>query len=849
MFDICKLPLQYGISVMARIAAGGVNPYTLALGEAMGLSFRMGRQGRLNLEHALSELSAVSTLGNTLEIGFGVEDVARIMARSEGGAMQLGLCAALTECFSEEICIEVLLEYARSTKADGHYMPSSMEWRNLLHACAGALAGSSFPLRAEHLMSLAKGERRLAAYGSLEALPDARRGCSGPKSIAEGLLALAKLSLKKMQSVTFRGGPSTAWLAAVADWFLDLRVSIVSEGDQEILFTNYVGTEDIQVRVVFAEIDIQLAAGKYVPVGPVVRPGILERAAASARALNASSGGSEHEEINIDQPTTEQADNTSKKRKRPLSVVQTLDVRDQTYFLDLEDVTKIFSQENREPQALIVSGRVEWKKVLRSAFLSEFTHLMEVKSTLSAYLASTARMFQAVATGDKRIPFRYLAANTGYCDAAFGNGFVHNIIHWFPELTSLRGEMETTLRDLSFGGAKKKLEMCISMLRAHCNCRVCSTSSNGFAMEDNDEEMASVRDDESSVGTTTTDTADDWDANRFCEVVIAETIVTLSRSFANVSLTYADLCPMRSGLEVAYGRQLNLRRSAAAGRQALNDLGPIAFCMDFDNNFSIAMQEGNEEAVELTLLTVLETLTGCRATSTHTGVSARWVRGITAFLGVLKDGPCEERNETGRIYVVPGRINFEGKAYTSLTDGTPNITQGSTAAIDSDDYMKTFFSASSNHVSTGLSVRERSTTLQCLFEFVSSYLDDSGPTPRVAIGPSCLATILASRRGLVCCKSGSGRRCPELKEARRHWTRKKLYVHSMEVDMGGKRAVFLKHPGNVSNMIAIASMANLPPTYTTYIVESECHDCCLRTALAVDRPERTVFCFIHIRSS
>jgi len=41
-------------------------------------------------------------------------------------------------------------------------------------------------------------------------------------------------------------------------------------------------------------------------------------------------------------------------------------------------------------------------------------------------------------------------------------------------------------------------------------------------------------------------------------------------------------------------------------------IGPIAFCLDFDNNFSIGMQHGEEEAVEIRLHSVLELISGQR---------------------------------------------------------------------------------------------------------------------------------------------------------------------------------------------------------------------------------------------
>ena len=107
MLDIARLPVEYAVAMLSRYAAARVNPYTIIVAEAMGLTFRMGSKGRLNLEQSIAKLTAMGTIGNTLHIGFGVEDVIRSMVRSEGGAMQMGLCAALLECYSDDVAVEV----------------------------------------------------------------------------------------------------------------------------------------------------------------------------------------------------------------------------------------------------------------------------------------------------------------------------------------------------------------------------------------------------------------------------------------------------------------------------------------------------------------------------------------------------------------------------------------------------------------------------------------------------------------------------------------------------------------------------------------------------------------------
>lgn len=43
----------------------------------------------------------------------------------------------------------------------------------------------------------------------------------------------------------------------------------------------------------------------------------------------------------------------------------------------------------------------------------------------------------------------------------------------------------------------------------------------------------------------------------------------------------------------------------------------------------------------------------------------------------------------------------------------------------------------------------------------------------------------------------------------------------------------------------VACLAQLSENFSIYLVGHSCYQCCVRAALAVDRPERDNFCFIH----
>lgn len=194
MLDLAKLPVQTTLGILSRYSSARIDPYTALVGEVLCQNFQLNAVGRHNLGAAVGSLKVIGSLGNILEFGFGVEDAVRTMAKTERGSACLGLCAALKECYSDDVAVEVLLEMARLVDVEGKYMPSSQSWKALLSACAGTLSTSKFPYLAEHLMQLPSDEHRLGAFRRLDAAPTSIRSCSRPGSIAEALLALARIT-------------------------------------------------------------------------------------------------------------------------------------------------------------------------------------------------------------------------------------------------------------------------------------------------------------------------------------------------------------------------------------------------------------------------------------------------------------------------------------------------------------------------------------------------------------------------------------------------------------------------------------------------------------------------------
>ena len=788
MVDIAKLPVQGSIGILSRYAAGRVNPYTVLVCEALCNRFHLTARGRSNIESAVASLTTVGAVGATLEFGFGVEDLVRSMTKSEQGTVVLALCAALMECYSLDIATEILLELARLSEVGGHWMPSSREWKAMLSACAGVLAPTSFGTKAEVLMQLHSSGRRLEAFQGLWTHPEDMRKCSSPKAIAEALFAMSAISRRDMEAITIIGGPDTGWLAAVAEWILDLRVSI-SNPRGEILYINTKSPQAAQINIICGA--------------------------------------------------------------QTASATQEVATEGRTYIL--KEFSAILDGVTPSSIDTIVSGRIEWKRALRSAFLLDFKRLMDkMPTTLGTLLGSVARIFKGIVMADKSFPIPYLAACTSYCDQSFGPGFINNVIHWFPELAKLQDHMEKAVA-VPLKEAKENYEISITRLRQYCCCRACENPSNGFEIDDDvDMTLDSIHEDstqtyvadidehpESLCGTEADEGESHWDAYKYCAVILAETIIVLSRTLATVSLDDGNLLPMRSGFELAYDRQLNMRRLTRSGWQALKDLGQIAFCIGFAPNFSVGLSE-YDYGTGIRLDLILELFSGEKSYLSKDKVSAACSRGLCAYFRILKDVSLKKL-DIASISIIPGRIHFEKKSYETLEDR-------------SFDHCDVFETTLHKLIRTGkafdnvkLSIRESSTALECLLQLPrSGYATDNDET--VVAGPAHLANLIAARRGLVSCRqTGRGEKPCQKVKTLKSTVRNRLTSEGGYVSVRGRtREAQGRHFFDCRHsLVARVTLAHCAVPWinrgSIFLIDRECVDCCLNTAVETETGEDVYF--------
>jgi hypothetical protein len=368
---------------------------------------------------------------------------------------------------------------------------------------------------------------------------------------------------------------------------------------------------------------------------------------------------------------------------------------------------------------------------------------------------------------------------------------------------------------------------------------------NEDSEDDEDEEMTPVPGIDTETNSTDEGSILEFDPDRYCLVVLAETIICLSRNLANIVLEDKDLRPTRSGFEGAYGRHMNNRLCALGGSHAIQEIGQIAFCLDFDRNFSFGPLSDGENALDVRLKAALSLFSGREVYPTGGHFSALCSHGITAFLGFLRTA-ASGKQYMSRIHLIPGRIIHDGKNYSKLVD------RHRFSGFDEVDFSSAVkvLEMEGSWDAPSWVVEETSSGLECcLGPLTTSH-------PRVfnirSMGPSTLVAQLSGRTGLISCRLAP--QAPYSKVCMPD----KIFSHKAVLQAissrttlshNGKSILILDCRDRDTCLPTVCATTSLTPEFSTYIVRGECTTCCIRVALGEDRPERPDFCFILLPPS
>lgn len=370
--DLGNVTIQASVRVLQRLSAADIDTYTILVGQLMAGSFQFGQEGRKRFEKAIMGLRSMQSMGNIVHFGFGIDSVIRNLATTEEGACLAVLCAAAAECYQEEYAASIMWELVRCYGAPNSFVPSAIQWKALVRACNGSLSSSSFPKIAEHFMGL---DRR---HGRANVDHWSGRNCSSADTLAQALLFIGKISTGKLESITIAGPSDAGWLAAIAEWMLDLRIVISTFGGT-LLHANCEDVKQAQIRFIIGE------------------------------------------RIEMDQS-------------------KDLEVQAKTYHL--RDFTDVVNVREGAIGKTLVCGRIPWSTALSDTFGSYFRRLIDMRQAFGKALGCAARVFEAVTDAEAGFHVTAASECFSYFSSSYGIGLVSFLCKTFPELKVVRREMD-----------------------------------------------------------------------------------------------------------------------------------------------------------------------------------------------------------------------------------------------------------------------------------------------------------------------------------------------------------------------------------------------------------------------
>ena len=240
------------IQILSRISAAGIDPFTIVMGRAIGGSLLWRDEGRKRFDEALQSCSGLASYQNVLWFGFGVKHIAKVLTGTDQGATCAGLFSCLAECYTTAYAAGIIMEMTKLSKPTTEYIPSLLQWRNMVNSCAGLVSRSTFALRAEQFMRMS-GDLRVASRNSQCDRNCPGRGIAHKTQIAEALLGLGKLSRGVLFQMTIVGGADAGFLAALADWLLGLDVEVRGGKEQKAIFQNHTPDRQPQLIIIYED--------------------------------------------------------------------------------------------------------------------------------------------------------------------------------------------------------------------------------------------------------------------------------------------------------------------------------------------------------------------------------------------------------------------------------------------------------------------------------------------------------------------------------------------------------------------------------------------------------------------
>jgi len=228
---------------LSYLAGARTNPYAIQVASQICKDFKLSVAGQRRLNKALNDLPCIDTADPGLAFAWSWDHIIRSPRVHEFGYEHLTIVVTLAECFHETYAAEVFHHLAKRVLPASQSTPHIYQWLDLLHFCNGILANDDFSLIIEKFILL---DPYSVTPGSKYSTD---RCLVPPDSVAAALVALSELTCGKRKKLTLRGGDVVGWIAALAERFFDLTVTIESKQGEHL----HGPKENAQLKLVYIE--------------------------------------------------------------------------------------------------------------------------------------------------------------------------------------------------------------------------------------------------------------------------------------------------------------------------------------------------------------------------------------------------------------------------------------------------------------------------------------------------------------------------------------------------------------------------------------------------------------------
>lgn len=225
---LSKTTVSFSVELLARYTRAGVEPLTIAIGQALFAQSRLPTDVQRRLDLSVSKLKAYSSAANALWFGIGFKHLIRTLMETEQGATLVAVSSGLMVSYSCEFSAAVLKALCDKCLLPEKLTPALSQWGSLVKLCTPAVIASQFPILVEGFSRLLMSNADKRALGEVVA--------TSPSELAAAILELAQLSTGKIANLTLIGNSDCGWLAALAEWLFLLRVEIVDDHSGNILY-------------------------------------------------------------------------------------------------------------------------------------------------------------------------------------------------------------------------------------------------------------------------------------------------------------------------------------------------------------------------------------------------------------------------------------------------------------------------------------------------------------------------------------------------------------------------------------------------------------------------------------